>query len=96
METYNTCTPDADQTLGDFDLISKLLIGETVCLCLDLRLHFLTRRQAIQVAVGLFGVLTIYQLHSSYVSLENMITKGGGAPIKDGGAKAVQSSRLVL
>lgn len=56
METHNPCVPDADQTLGDFDLISKLLI-------------------AIQVAVGLFGILTIYQLKASHKSLEEAISK---------------------
>tara|TARA_E500000331_G_scaffold332749_1_gene356185 strand:+ start:442 stop:618 length:177 start_codon:yes stop_codon:yes gene_type:complete len=54
MQTHNTCVPDADQALGDFDLISKLLI-------------------AIQVSVGLFGILTIYQLRSSHKKLEDAI-----------------------
>ena len=58
MESYNTCVPDADQTLGDFDLISKLLI-------------------AIQIAVGLFGILTIYQLKSSHKNLEEAIKNAG-------------------
>tara|TARA_Y100000992_G_scaffold301818_1_gene273741 strand:+ start:365 stop:541 length:177 start_codon:yes stop_codon:yes gene_type:complete len=58
MQTHNTCVPDADQALGDFDLISKLLI-------------------AIQVSVGLFGILTIYQLRSSHKNLEEAIKSSG-------------------
>ena len=56
MDSHNTCVPDADQTLGDFDLISKLLI-------------------AIQVSVGLFGILTIFQLRSSHKKLTDTIEK---------------------